>query len=283
MTDETVRFERHFRAVLGHFATGVAIVTGMSDDTPVGMTVQSFCSLSIDPPLFLLCPGLTSTSWPRIQNSKRLCINLLAEGQAGLARNFARSGGDKYAGVGWRPGAVTGSPVLDEALAWIEGEIESVSPGGDHLIAVCRVLDLESRTDLRPLVFFQSGFQRLIDPAAAPLGDVRSVVLSVSDMDAACRYYGDGLGFALLFRDGDSWAVFGGGHFNVALAGADRQLAGEMAVNVKVADVEAALQRASRAGGTIVEQASRGEHEVRGAFRDPEGHIFYVYAPVAGS
>jgi flavin reductase (DIM6/NTAB) family NADH-FMN oxidoreductase RutF len=141
------QYEHHFRTVLGHFATGVAVVTAVDEATPVGLTIQSFCSLSLDPPLILLCPG-------------RLCVNLLSEGQEQVARQFARSGADKYAGVAWAPSRDTASPMLDGALAWIDCQVETTYPGGDHLIVVCRVLDLAARTDLRPLLFFQSGFQR---------------------------------------------------------------------------------------------------------------------------
>jgi flavin reductase (DIM6/NTAB) family NADH-FMN oxidoreductase RutF len=156
--------ERHFRAVLGHFATGVAVVTGLDDDgAPVGMTVQAFCSLSINPPLILLCPGLTSTTWPHLVKARRFMVNLLAEGQEELARQFSRSGTDKYLGVAWEPSERIGAPILEGVLAWIDCEMEEVHPGGDHLIVVCAVKALSARTDLRPLVFFRSGFQTVRD------------------------------------------------------------------------------------------------------------------------
>ncbi len=151
-------FEEQFKNVLGHFATGVAVVTAVDGGEPVGLTIQSFCSLSLDPPLILLCPALTSTSWPRLERAGRLCVNLLAESQAALARQFARSGGDKYTGVKWTSSAETGSPLLEGALAWVDCEIEQSLQGGDHLIAICRVLDLAVRTDLRPLIFYRSNF-----------------------------------------------------------------------------------------------------------------------------
>ena len=280
MSTRRASFDRHFRTVLGHFATGVAVVTAVHQGRPVGMTVQSFCSLSLDPPLILLCPGRVSTSWPRIEAVGRLCINLLAEGQASLARQFARPDTDKFGGVRWRPAPETGSPVLEDALAWIDCTLEEVHPGGDHLVAICRVLDLEAVAGVRPLVFFQSGFQRIIGSGAEPVGDVRSVVLAVSDMDAACRYYGEGLGLPLLFRDGDRWAVFSGGDFNIALAGQAQPLAEGVAVNIKVRDVEVALERAEAAGATVVMKPVRGAHELQASFRDPFGHLFYVYSPL---
>ena len=108
-----------FREVLGHFATGVTIVTAMEDGGPVGFTCQAFTSLSLDPPLVALAPGKSSTSWPRIAAAGTFCVNILAEDQEALGRDFAVSGGDKFTGVGWRPGA-NGAPVLDGVLAWVE-------------------------------------------------------------------------------------------------------------------------------------------------------------------
>jgi 3-hydroxy-9,10-secoandrosta-1,3,5(10)-triene-9,17-dione monooxygenase reductase component len=153
--------DSYFRSVLASFATGVAVVTAITDQRPVGMTIQSFCSLSLRPPRILLCPAITSTSWPKIASAAGLCINLLAEDQESLARQFARSGTDKFAGVGWEASDITGSPVLVNALAWIDCNIVDTYPGGDHLIAVCDVLALERRSDLRPLIFFKSGFARI--------------------------------------------------------------------------------------------------------------------------
>ncbi len=279
MEEQSPGFERHFRNVLGHFASGVSIVTGIDAGAPVGVTVQSFCSLSLDPPLILLAPSLQSHTWPHLEHAGRFCVNLLAEGQAGLARQFARSGGDKYAGVRWTASRVTRSPVIEGVIAWIDCRLESVHPGGDHVIAVARVLDLEARMDIRPLVFFQSGFQRVIstDPA---VGEARAVVLHVRDMDAACRYYADGLGLSLLFRDGDRWATFSAGNFNIALATGDGNVLPEAAVTIKVADVAAALERAVTGGAQLVDPPAEGEHEIRAAFRDPDGHLFYLYSPL---
>ncbi|WP_037077381.1 flavin reductase family protein [Pseudonocardia spinosispora] len=148
------------RSVLGHFASGVSVVTASTGAGPVGMTLQSFCSLSLDPPMVLICPGQSSTSWPGIEGVGRLCVNVLAEGQGEVARQFARSGIDRYAGISWTPAPSTGSPVLTGALAWIDCEIDSVWPGGDHLLVCCRVLSLAADPDLSPLVFFRSDFVR---------------------------------------------------------------------------------------------------------------------------
>jgi 3-hydroxy-9,10-secoandrosta-1,3,5(10)-triene-9,17-dione monooxygenase reductase component len=160
--------EQDFRSVLGHFATGVAVVTAMDGLDPVGMTVQSFCSLSLEPPLILLCPARTSTSWPRIQAGRKLCVNLLAQDSELLARQFAKSGSNKFEGVSWSRSTTTGCPILAGGLAWIDCEIEETHPGGDHFVVICNVLALGARTGLKPLIFFKSGFERVFSPQKEP-------------------------------------------------------------------------------------------------------------------
>jgi flavin reductase (DIM6/NTAB) family NADH-FMN oxidoreductase RutF len=147
-----------FREVLGHFATGVTIVTAMEDIGPVGFTCQAFTSLSLDPPLVALAPGKSSTSWPRIAAAGSFCVNILADDQEALSRDFAVSGGDKFTGVGWRP-AGNGAPVLDGALAWIECDFELAHDAGDHELVVGRVRDMGVSRG-RPLVYYRGGFGR---------------------------------------------------------------------------------------------------------------------------
>jgi flavin reductase (DIM6/NTAB) family NADH-FMN oxidoreductase RutF len=148
------------KQVMGHFATGVTIVTAMDDGEPVGFTAQSFQSLSLDPPLVLFSPQKTSSSWPRIKAASTFCVNVLAEDQEALCRSFAASGSEKYRGVGWRPGPATGAPVLQGVLGWIEARIEAEHDGGDHLIVVGRILDLHLEKEGRPLLFYRGGFGR---------------------------------------------------------------------------------------------------------------------------
>ena len=150
-----------FRRVLGHFPAGVVVVTALDQGVPVGVTIQAFSSLSLDPPLVLLCPSRSSSSWPRIAAASQLVVNMLAEGQEDLARQFACSGADKYAGVEWWPAPITGAPVLRDAVAWLECGIEHAHPGGDHWIVVCEVHALSDRSDKEPLVFVRSGFRQL--------------------------------------------------------------------------------------------------------------------------
>ena len=145
-----------FRTVLGHFASGVVIVTGMHDDGPSGLTCQSFFSLSLDPPLVAFAPGKTSKSWPKASFTGNLCINVLSSDQESLAWTFADSGTDKFSGVGWTP-AGHGAPHIADALAWIDCTVEQIHEAGDHYLVVARVIDLEA-AEGEPLVFYRGGF-----------------------------------------------------------------------------------------------------------------------------
>ncbi len=150
----------HLRQVMGHFCTGVTIVTAIDNREPVGFTAQSFQSLSLDPPLVLFSPQKTSSTWPRLQAAKSFCVNILAADQEALCRAFASSGAEKYTGVGWKPGAVTGAPVLDGVIGWIEADIETEVDGGDHVIVIGRVRDLGIGHEGPPLLFYRGGFGR---------------------------------------------------------------------------------------------------------------------------
>ncbi|MFJ3900295.1 flavin reductase family protein [Streptomyces sp. NPDC090025] len=149
-----------FRRVLGHFASGVTIVTALDDEGPTGFACQSFASLSLDPPLVVFMVARTSTTWPRIARAGRFCVNILGADQGGLCRSFAVSGADKFAGVPWHPTPVTGSPRLPEAPAWIDCEIAAVHTGGDHLLVVGRVEALGATERGEPLLFHQGKFGR---------------------------------------------------------------------------------------------------------------------------
>ncbi len=147
------------RTVLGHFPSGVTIVTGTTSDGPAGFTCQSFSSLSLDPPLVLVLPGRNSTSWPGIEATGRFCVNVLAEDQGELSTTFARSGSDKFAGVEWVASDL-GSPILAGATAWIDCTLHAVHDGGDHLIVVGAVHDLGAAEESAPLVFHRGAYAR---------------------------------------------------------------------------------------------------------------------------
>lgn len=157
---------RLLRTVLGHFCTGVTVISARADGgDPVGFACQSFSSLSLDPPLVSFNVARTSASWPRIAHAGHFCVNVLAADQGELCRSFAVSsatGADKFADVDWAPSPGTGSPRIAGALAWIDCTIHAVHIGGDHLIVLGRVCDLSvERTDTGPLLFYRGAFGEL--------------------------------------------------------------------------------------------------------------------------
>jgi flavin reductase (DIM6/NTAB) family NADH-FMN oxidoreductase RutF/DNA-binding IclR family transcriptional regulator len=149
-----------FRNVLGHFPTGVVVVTAMTTSGPVGMAVGSFTSVSLDPPMVAFLPDRKSSTFPQIREAGRFCVNVLADDQSDLCRQFAIKGADKYAGVAWTPSEVTGSPRLSEAVAWIDCDMSAVHDAGDHFIVVGDVQALGVSAGRDPLLFFQGGYGR---------------------------------------------------------------------------------------------------------------------------
>lgn len=150
---------REFRDVLGHFPTGVAVITSVGDDgEPIGMAVGSFTSVSLDPPLVAFLPDRGSSTFPLIRDAGRFCVNVLAGGQEALCRSFATRGADRFADVSWRPGPHTGSPILSESVAWIDCGLGDIHEAGDHYIVLGRVGALGIETPTLPLLFFQGGY-----------------------------------------------------------------------------------------------------------------------------
>lgn len=146
-----------FRSVLGHFCTGVTVITGHDGERPAGFACQSFAALSLDPPLVLFCPAKTSRSWPAIERAGRFAVNVLAEDQRAVSAVFGARGADKFESVSWRA-AASGAPLLDGALAWMDCAVETVHEAGDHLVVVGRVLELGDTRDTRPLLFFRGAY-----------------------------------------------------------------------------------------------------------------------------
>jgi 3-hydroxy-9,10-secoandrosta-1,3,5(10)-triene-9,17-dione monooxygenase reductase component len=160
-----------YREVFSHLATGVTVVTSFGDPM-IGMAANSVTSLSLDPPMLLFCPAVSSTTWPRIRASARFCVNVMAHGHEATCRRFAARGvEDRFAGVSWHERGT--GPGLDEAVAWIECEIHSELPFGDHFIVVADVVGLDVRRDVSPLVFFQGvygTFVRIPEPGLSSVG-----------------------------------------------------------------------------------------------------------------
>lgn len=151
--------EARYRSVLGHFATGVTVVAAVSGGEPIGLSVNSFTSASLDPPLVAFCVAKGSSSWPRIREEGVFSVNVLAEHQEELSRVFATRGADKFRGVGWWP-APSGSPVLADVLAWIDCSLEAEHDAGDHVLVVGRVQELDVADEGKPLIFYRGGYGR---------------------------------------------------------------------------------------------------------------------------
>jgi 3-hydroxy-9,10-secoandrosta-1,3,5(10)-triene-9,17-dione monooxygenase reductase component len=147
------------RHALSHFASGVIVVTAISDGSPTGLTCQSFSALSLDPPLVLLCPSRTSSSWPGIAAAGTFCVNVLTHEQQWICQQFAVSGGDKFRGVDWEAG-LDGIPRIDGALATIDCRLYSVTDGGDHYVVIGQVVNVAVGSGL-PLLYFRSSYHRL--------------------------------------------------------------------------------------------------------------------------
>ena len=152
---------RDFRYALGTFATGVTIVTAMSvDGKPYGVTCNSFASVSLNPPLVLWSLGMFSQGLTIFQNSSHFTVNVLGASQEVLASQFARSSGDKFAGIGWRPG-LGNAPVLADVVANFQCRAANRYYGGDHVIFLGAV-EAYAYNRNEPLLFARGSFGRFL-------------------------------------------------------------------------------------------------------------------------
>ena len=157
-----------FRTALRCFAAGVTVVTTRDrEGRPSGMTASAFTSVSLDPPLVLVCVDHTATAHPCFRAHGWFAVNVLRREQEALSRRFAESGGDKFDGVPYHEGS-TGLPLLDGALATLECRVVEAHEAGDHTIFVGAV-EAASVTGGRPLVYFHGGYHGVTsDPGLAP-------------------------------------------------------------------------------------------------------------------
>ncbi|MFI5957352.1 flavin reductase [Cryptosporangium sp. NPDC051539] len=147
-----------FREVLGHYPTGVTVVTGTADNgSPIGMVVGTFTSVSLDPPLVAFLPTLTSRSFARLREAPAFCINVLAHDQVELCRAMSKSSDDKFSGVDWKDSDF-GAPMLTGAVAHIHCTPRDVIEAGDHYIQLCEVTAMDVHRQVTPLLFFQGGY-----------------------------------------------------------------------------------------------------------------------------
>ena len=146
-----------YREVMGHYPTGVVVVTGLLDDAPAGMVVGTFASVSMDPPLVSFMPMKTSRTYARLLEAPSLCLNVLAHDQGDVGRTLAGGSPDKFDQVAWTV-SPRGAPVLGDAVAHIHAHVVRQVEAGDHWITLCAVDDMEVVRPVTPLLFFQGGY-----------------------------------------------------------------------------------------------------------------------------
>jgi 4-nitrophenol 2-monooxygenase / 4-nitrocatechol 4-monooxygenase, reductase component len=166
-----------FRNVIGHFASGVTVITARGEDKDHGMTASAVTSLSMDPPMLLVCINDRNPTAHAVSSSGSFAVNILAESQVDLAEQFGRPGDDKFSGVDKRYGCL-GEPVLGEALAHLECRVEEEVRGGTHRVFLSRVVHADAREGA-PLTYFRGAFGRFQQAQDEALyEDLRALVLS---------------------------------------------------------------------------------------------------------
>ena len=150
---------KEFRDTVGCFATGITIITTIeADGSPIGLTANSFTSLSLDPPMVLFCLDYNVASFDAFQAGGHFAVNILSTGQQNLSNRFAKSGPEKWDGVAYDTWG-TGSPILPGCLASMECTVSSINEGGDHVIVIGEVVRMErAPTDVMPLLYFRGGY-----------------------------------------------------------------------------------------------------------------------------
>jgi flavin reductase (DIM6/NTAB) family NADH-FMN oxidoreductase RutF len=149
---------KDFRATMSQFCTGVVVATAWHEEQPVGLTLQSFVSISLEPLLIAISPGKSSVSWPRIREAGKFCINILAKDQQPICDAMSKSGNDKFERIDWELN-VMGFPCFPDSIAGINCEIDDEHDAGDHTIVIGRVLDFDlNKADKEPLVFFRGQY-----------------------------------------------------------------------------------------------------------------------------
>jgi flavin reductase (DIM6/NTAB) family NADH-FMN oxidoreductase RutF len=153
--------QHHFRRVCSKYATGITILTVLdARGAPHGMTANSFTSVSLDPPLILVCIDKRTSILGNFETGTRFAINVLDESQKDLSSLFARSRQDRFEGLDWTPG-VTGVPVFPGVLATLECAVTQMVDAGDHVVVIGEALHAAWRDEGQPLIYFNSGYQAL--------------------------------------------------------------------------------------------------------------------------
>ena len=151
-----------FREALGHYASGITVITSHTGDEPIGFTCQSFYSVSMNPPLVSFSVMRSSASYPKIREAGRFAVNILSGEQVGISNQFARRGTDKWHGIEWQESPL-GNPVIADSLHWLDCEIHDEHVAGDHVIVIGEVkaLDLQKAGIAQPLLYFKGQYRNL--------------------------------------------------------------------------------------------------------------------------
>lgn len=153
--------QQEFRGVMGHFATGVTVITTHDGNGQLfGLTANAVSSVSLDPPLLLCCVDKKAESFAAFGASRVFTVNILSNEQEVLSRKFAKSGGDKFEGVGYQVGA-SGAPILNDVLAHLECEVRYEFEAGDHTIFVGEPVSMAMDQETDPLLYFRGGYRNL--------------------------------------------------------------------------------------------------------------------------
>jgi 3-hydroxy-9,10-secoandrosta-1,3,5(10)-triene-9,17-dione monooxygenase reductase component len=147
-----------YREIMRGLATGVTVVTAHAGGGPAGTTVNSFTSVSLEPPLALFCISHDSRTWPVIEDADCFAVSFLCADQEPLARRFAAPVADRFAGQRLVT-AVTGAPILADAAGYVDCELANVTEAGDHLIAIGSVVAAGCLRDSAPLIFADGGYR----------------------------------------------------------------------------------------------------------------------------
>jgi 3-hydroxy-9,10-secoandrosta-1,3,5(10)-triene-9,17-dione monooxygenase reductase component len=157
-----------FREALGHYASGITVITSHIDGEPIGFTCQSFYSVSMNPPLVSFSVMSSSASFPKIRQAGRFAVNILSDEQVRISNQFARRGTDKWHGVEWQESPL-GNPIIAGSLHWLDCEIYAEHAAGDHMIVIGEVkaLNLQEAATTQPLLYFKGQYRNIAAHEAA--------------------------------------------------------------------------------------------------------------------
>ncbi|WP_300087725.1 flavin reductase family protein [uncultured Nitrosomonas sp.] len=157
-----------FREALGHYASGITVITSLVDGELIGFTCQSFYSVSMSPPLVSFSVMACSVSYPKIRKAGRFAVNILSNRQAWISNQFAQRGSDKWKGIERRESPL-GNPIITDSLKWLDCKIHAEHAAGDHIIVIGEVkaLNPEDAVARQPLLYFKGQYHNLADHSMA--------------------------------------------------------------------------------------------------------------------